>query len=87
MADRPQLIRVWDDSVSKLPSQCRAEDCQRRIWWARTVANNKAIAFSQVPVAVRREQDPESGREIRFVDYTAVHWSTCPGAARFRSAR
>ena len=89
MADRPKLIRVWDDTVAPHYTTCRAPNCQARIWWARTVANDKPICFDHVPVAKRLEPVPSTGtgssfRTVRFVDYDMVHWARCPGAQGFR---
>lgn len=80
-----KTIKVWDDTVAPHYGLCRA--CQSRIWWARTVANDKAICFDSVPVIVRLDRVPtEAGpfRTVRFVDQARVHWPRCAGADALR---
>ncbi len=82
MTTAVRTIRVWDDTVQPMYSLCRA--CQARIWWARTVANNKPVCFDSVPITVKEERVtveaewPRSNkRTIRFVAADRVHWGKC----------
>jgi hypothetical protein len=88
MPQPARTIKVWDDSVAPHFGVCRG--CQGRIWWARTVANDKAICFDSVPAIVRTEPTQMadgSFRTIRVVDQERVHWPRCKGADALRRSR
>jgi hypothetical protein len=66
----------------------RCRSCHMRITWFRTIGG-AAMPFDGQPELrnVRRDADDPDRPWIAEIVRTAVHWRTCPHAARWRKRR
>ncbi len=78
-------IRVWADTVSRGHVEtCRGKHCKAPLWFARSVANNRAVPFDGKQEYVSTDAEAGTGRPIWVVDRRRVHFGNCPDVNRFR---